>query len=97
MKPPVENMSDYCKSFASQAFNDLILNLDAKYIVVTYNNTYKSKSHSSRNKITHEEILESLTKVGKTSTFEIPFNFFNAGKTDLKDHKEFVFITEVKK
>ena len=97
MKPPVENMSDYCKSFASQAFNDLILNLDAKYIVVTYNNTYKSKSHSSRNKITHEEILESLTKVGKTSTFEIPFNFFNAGKTDLKDHKEFVFITEVNK
>lgn len=97
MKPPVENMSDYCKSLAPQVFKDLILHLNAKYLVVTYNNTYKSKSHSSRNKVTHDEILESLTEVGKTRVFEMPFKFFNAGKTDLKDHKEFVFITEVGK
>ena len=52
---------------------------------------------SSKNKITHDEILESLNKVGKTKSFEMPFQFFNAGKTDLKDHKEFGFITEVGK
>ena len=97
MKPPVENMSDYSRSSAPKVFDDLIQNLDVKYIVVTYNNTYKSKSSSSKNKITHDEILESLNKVGKTKSFEMPFQFFNAGKTDLKDHKEFVFITEVEK
>ena len=97
MKPPAENMSDYNRSSAPKVFDDLIQNLDVKYIVVTYNNTYKSKSSSSKNKITHDEILESLNKVGKTKSFEMPFQFFNAGKTDLKDHKEFVFITEVGK
>jgi adenine-specific DNA-methyltransferase len=97
MKPPAENMSDYSRSSAPQVFDDLIQNLDVKYIVVTYNNTYKSKSSSSKNKITHNEILESLNKVGKTKSFEMPFQFFNAGKTDLKGHKEFVFITEVGK
>lgn len=97
MKPPAENMSDYSRASAPHVFEDLIQNLDVNYIVVTYNNTYKSKSSSSKNKITHDEILESLNKVGKTQSFEMPFQFFNAGKTDLKDHKEFVFITEVGK
>lgn len=97
MKPPAENMSDYSRSVAPKVFEDLIQNLNVKYIVVTYNNTYKSKSSSSRNKITHEEIVASLNKVGKTQTFEMPFQFFNAGKTNLTDHKEFIFITEVKK
>lgn len=97
MKPPVENMSEYCRSSAPKVFDDLIQNLDVKYIVVTYNNTYESKSSSSKNKITHDEILESLNKVGKTKTFETPYRFFNTGKTDLKDHKEFVFITEAGK
>ncbi len=96
MKPPVENMSEYSRSAAPQVFDDLIQNLNVKYIVVTYNNTYNSKSSSSKNKITHNEILNSLNKVGKTKSFEMPFQFFNAGKTNLMDHKEFVFITEVR-
>lgn len=97
MKPPAENMSDYSRSSAPKIFDDLIQNLDVRYIVVTYNNTYKSKSSSSMNKIAHDEIMHSLNKVGKTQSYEKPFQFFNAGKTDLKDHKEFVFITEVRK
>lgn len=97
MKPPAENMSGYSKTTAPKIFEDLILNLNVNYIVVTYNNTYKPKSSSSRNKITHDEITQSLNKVGKTQIFEMPFQFFNAGKTDLKNHKEFVFITEVGK
>ncbi|MCY7201841.1 DNA adenine methylase [Streptococcus gallolyticus subsp. gallolyticus] len=95
MKPPAENMSEYSKSKAPEVFDNLIKNINAKYIVVTYNNTYNSKSSSSRNKITHEEIITSLSEVGKTRQFEKPYKFFNTGKTELKEHKEFVFITEV--
>ncbi|HGH0800003.1 TPA: DNA adenine methylase, partial [Staphylococcus pseudintermedius] len=95
MKPPVENMSAYSKVVAPKMFDDLISNLNVNYIVVTYNNTYNSKSSSSKNKITHEQILESLKKVGNTRQFEQSYKFFNTGKTDLKNHKEFVFITEV--
>ncbi len=97
MKPPVENISEFCKVEAPKAFDDLVKSLNVKYIVVTYNNTYKSKSKSSKNKITHEQIINSLNSVGETKVFDKPFKFFNAGNTDLDDHKEFVFITKVKR
>lgn len=95
MKPPLENMSDYSKVSAVQKFEDLISNLNVKFIIVTYNNTYKSKSSSSKNKITHEQIVEILKKVGLTKQFEKSYKAFNTGKTSFDDHKEFVFITEV--
>lgn len=95
MKPPEENMSEYCRSKAPQAFDDLVSHLNVKYIVVTYNNTYNSKSSSSKNKITLEEIKASLEKRGETLVFEKSHQCFNAGKTDFTDHKEYVFITKV--
>lgn len=96
LKPKEENMSEYCKTSAPKVFEDLIRNLDTKYIVVTYNNTYDSKSSSSKNKITLEEIQEILEKVGETKIFSKAYKAFNAGKTDLKNHKEYLFITKVK-
>ena len=96
LKPKEENMSEYCKTSAPKIFEDLIESLNVKYIVVTYNNTYNSKSSSSKNKITLEEIQEILQKKGDTKVFSKPYRFFNAGKTNLKDHKEYVFITKVK-
>lgn len=95
MKPKEENMSDYCRASAPKAFNELVKNLNAKYIVVTYNNTYNSRSSSSQNKISLEEIEDILNKRGKTKKFEMPYKFFNAGKTNLENHKEILFITEV--
>ncbi len=96
-KPPLENMSDYCRSVAPKVFDDLIQNLNVRHIVVTYNNTYNSKSSSSLNKITLEEIEEALAKKGVTRRFERDYRYFNAGKTNLAEHKEFVFITKVKR
>ena len=95
LKPKEENMSDYCKSSAPKAFEDLIENLNVNYIVVTYNNTYNSKSSSSKNKITLEEIEEILKRKGNTKIFDKPYKFFNAGKSELSNHKEYVFITKV--
>jgi adenine-specific DNA-methyltransferase len=43
-------LSDYCRTKAPVVFADLIENLQCNYLVVSYNNTYKSKSNSSRNK-----------------------------------------------
>jgi len=95
LKPPAENMSDYCRNNAPEVFADLIGKLDAKYIVVTYNNTYNSKSSSSRNKITLEEIQDILTAKGQTQVYEKSHPCFNAGKTEFDDHKEYLFITKV--
>lgn len=95
LKPKPENMSEYCRNQAPKVFDDLISRMDVKYIVVTYNNTYRSKSSSSRNKITLEEILQILEKRGETRVYEKAHPCFNAGKTDFDDHKEIVFITKV--
>jgi len=95
MKPPVENMSEYSRVNASIVFSDLIRNLKVRYIVVTYNNTYDSKSSSSRNKITLDQIKLILDSRGKTRIFEKSHSRFNAGKTDSTKHKEILFITEV--
>ena len=96
MKPPAENMSKYCTSQAPKAFSDLIENLDAKYLAVSYNNTYNSKSGSSKNKIELEEIEETLNAKGETKKFTKDYRFFNAGKTDLENHQELLYITKVK-
>ncbi len=97
LKPEPENMSEYCRNVAPKVFKDLIQNLDVNYIVVTYNNNYSSKSSSSRNKITLEEIEEILSTRGETTRYEQSYRYFNTGKTKLDDHKEIVFITKVKK
>ena len=97
MKPPEENMSDYCRNNAPEIFGDLIQKLRVKYIVVTYNNTYDSKSSSSKNKISLEQIQAILERKGTTLIYEKPYHRFNAGKTDASDHKEIVFITKVNK
>ena len=97
LKPKPENMSDYCSSKAIDAFRELISDLDCKYIFVSYNNTYNSKSSSSKNKMELEEMIKVLSKKGKTSVLETKHSAFNAGKTDLRDHKEYLFVTEVGK
>lgn len=94
LKPEPENMSKYCTVKAKDVFKDLVENLDVKYLVVSYNNTYKSKSKSSKNKIEYEEIVEILNGVGKTQVFEQSHKYFNTGKTDFNDHKEFLFLTK---
>lgn len=97
MKPRPQKMSEYCRVSAPTVFADLINNLQTKYVVVSYNNTYDSKSSSSRNKITLEEIQDVLASKGKVKQFSTKHAFFNTGKTDFADHQELLFITEVKK
>ena len=95
LKPEPENMSVYCTVGARKAFDLLIRNLNTKYIAVSYNNTYNSKSKSSENKIKLEEIESILKKKGETKVFECAHKFFNTGKTEFNDHKELLFITKV--
>ena len=61
-----------------------------------YNNTYNSKSSSSKNKITLESIEKILSAKGELTVFEKPYQYFNAGKTKLDNHKEFIFISKIR-
>lgn len=95
LKPKEENMSDYCRNAALTTFTDLVSHINSRYLVVSYNNTYHSKSSSSENKIKLEQLEEVLNKCGKTQVFNHEFKAFNSGKTEFDDHREYLFITEV--
>ena len=66
LKPKEENMSDYCRNAAFAAFTDLVSHIRSRYLVVSYNNTYHSKSTSSENKIKLEQLEKVLSKCGRT-------------------------------
>ena len=95
LKPKEENMSDYCRHAAFMAFTDLVSHINSRYLVVSYNNTYYSKSSSSENKIKLEQLEEVLCKCGETHVFNHEFKAFNSGKTKFDDHREYLFITKV--
>ncbi|MFA7288644.1 MAG: DNA adenine methylase [Melioribacteraceae bacterium] len=96
LKPEPENMSDYCRVNAKDKLRELVNDIQAKFLVVSYNNTYESKSNSSKNKITLFEIEEILKNKGETKIFEKNYRHFNAGNTDFNNHKEFLFVTKTR-
>ncbi|MFT4244963.1 MAG: DNA adenine methylase [Micrococcaceae bacterium] len=55
-----EKSSDYTKAKAPEAFDDLIQNIDSKYILVSYNNMAKKGNSRPNAKISNEEIINSL-------------------------------------
>ncbi len=95
LKPNPENMSDYCKVEAKSRFAELVRDIKGKSLVVSYNNTYKSKSNSSKNKITLQEIEKILKRKGETRVFEKNHKHFNAGNTNFDNHKEYLFVTKI--
>lgn len=96
LKPEPENISDYCKTQACFRLKELVNDLVAKYLVVSYNNTYNSKSNSSKNKISLEQIEMILKEKGETKIFEKKHQHFNAGNTNFDNHKEYLFVTRVR-
>lgn len=88
--------SDYSKSKAPIVFKDLIDNLKAKLIVVSYNNTYDAKSSASNNKITELQLLDILSAIGKVTVKRIKHKSFNSGQTNFKNHQEILYICKTK-
>jgi adenine-specific DNA-methyltransferase len=95
LKPPTENSSEYCKAGAVDAFDELINSIKSSLIIVSYNNTYSSKSSSSKNKITLRQIDSIMKSKGKTKIRRVPHKHFSAGNTNFENHLEYIFITEV--
>ena len=89
--------SKYCSVSAPLAFKDLIDNIDAKYIIVSYNNMGTKGAGRSQAKISDDDIINTLRLKGKVKVYETDFNQFNTGKTHIDNHKERLFICKVGK
>ena len=89
--------SGYSRSVAPKLLEDLVNALDCRVIIVSYNNTYNARSGASNNKIQENEIVEILSAKGDVERIDMDYKAFNSGKTDLQNHKEYLFICRVRR
>ena len=87
--------SKYCTASASKQFEDLISKIDAKYILVSYNNMGTRGASRSQAKISDSDIMAILSEKGRVEVFETDFNQFTTGKTKKGNHKERLFLCYV--
>lgn len=95
MKDRKNIKSDYCTVKAPKAFEDLINNIDSKYILVSYNNIAQKGAGRSNAKISNEEIIEILNSKGDLELFSSDYKVFTTGKTNISDHKELLYLCKV--
>ena len=101
-KPPVKGVarkmdrseikSDYCTSKAEDAFVDLVDKINARYIVLTYNNMESKGNDRSNAKLSDEVIMEALSQKGEVRVFEVSHKAFSTGKSKREDNIERIFL-----
>lgn len=84
--------SRYCTKEAATAFEDLINNLHCRYILLSYNNMATKGNDRSNAKISDEDILRILKNKGEVRIFSEDYKAFNAGKSDIPDNQERLFL-----
>ena len=87
--------SEYCKTTASQSFEDLVKNAKAKYILLSYNNMGNKANLRSNARISDENIFRILGLRGKVKVFEQNHKEFNTGKKKRNDNKERIFFIKI--
>jgi adenine-specific DNA-methyltransferase len=84
--------SDYCTSKATVAFEQLIENINSRYILLSYNNMAQKGNDRSNAKINDEDIMRILSKKGEVRVFTQDYKPFSAGKSDIDKHEERLFL-----
>ncbi len=87
--------SRYSMKSAAIAFSDLIDNINAKYILVSYNDMGLFGNARSQSRISDHEILSALKRKGSVKVFEKSFKQFTTGKSSKGDLKERIFLCKV--
>lgn len=89
--------SYYCLKSAGKAFANLIKDAKCKHILVSYNNTGRSKNGRSNARIRDEEIVRMLKEKGYVEIFERDYKAFTTGKSEVEGHTERIFYCKVKR
>ncbi len=84
--------SDYCTSQATEAFRNLVNNIQAKYILLSYNNMETKGNSRSNAKISDEDILSILKTKGEVKVFSQQYKAFTTGKSNIKGNEERLFL-----
>ena len=84
--------SKYCTQSATEAFEQLIGDIKAKYILLSYNNMAEKGNERSNAKISDQDIVRILEKKGEVKVFSESYKAFTTGKSDIDDNQERLFL-----
>lgn len=84
--------SKYCTRGAAGAFEDLIRDIRARYILLSYNNMAEKGNDRSNAKISDEDILRILGQKGEVRVFSEGYRAFSAGKSEITENAERLFL-----
>ncbi len=84
--------SAYCTKAATEAFADLIVHINAHYILLSYNNMENKGNERSNAKLADDDIMRILQKKGDVLVFEEDYRAFTTGKSDIQDNAERLFL-----
>lgn len=87
-----EMKSKYCTQSATEAFEQLIGDIKAKYILLSYNNMAEKGNDRSNAKISDQDIMRILEKKGEVKVFSESYKAFTTGKSDIDDNQERLFL-----
>jgi len=89
--------SNYCLQSAAKSLSDLIDCANCRHILLSYNNTGKSKDGRSNARISDELIINILKTRGEVGIFERDYKAFTTGKSNTVGHTERIFYCKVEK
>jgi adenine-specific DNA-methyltransferase len=84
--------SDFCTTKATTAFENLINDINARYILVSYNNMGEKGNDRSNAKISETDIIRILSNRGQVKTFTTKYKPFTTGKSNIKQHEEMLYL-----
>lgn len=84
--------SKYCTRSATKAFEALIRDIEAKYILFSYNNMAEKGNDRSNAKISDEDILRILNDKGEVKVFSENYKAFTTGKSNIEENAERLFL-----
>lgn len=87
--------SDYCTNKAAAAFAALIERVNARYILLSYSNMAQKGDERSNAKISDADIMRILSAKGEVRMFMRDHKPFSAGKSDINEHEERLFLCVV--
>jgi len=87
--------SKYSLKSAGNAFSELINNIDAKFILISYNDMGTRGNVRSQSRISDHEIISALERRGSVKIYEKDFNQFTTGRSNNGDLKERIFFCRV--
>lgn len=84
--------SRYCTKKAVAAFEALVADIQARYILFSYNNMATKGNDRSNAKLSDEDILRILGSRGQVKVFSAAHKAFSAGQSDIEDNAERLFL-----